>query len=103
MSFDRLAKYYSSLEWLLAGRKLQHCRTTFLAEALNARSILLVGEGDGKFFAELCSANSGGVISYVDASAEMTRVAQTRLTSLGLSPPVRFHMTPILDFAPEQK
>lgn len=102
MSFDRLAKHYSSLEWLLAGRKLQKCRTAFLRDAPRAKSILLVGEGHGKFLAEICGANPRARICYVDASAGMARVAKARLESLRLSHQVQFNVVPILEFEPTE-
>jgi ubiquinone/menaquinone biosynthesis C-methylase UbiE len=99
MSFDRLARGYSQLEWFLAGRKLQVCRTAFLREALEAESILLVGEGHGRFLLELCRAAPEKPICYVDASVQMLRVARKRLERAGLnSAPVEFHCTPILQF-----
>src|SRR5436305_2111780 len=99
MSFDRLARHYSWLEWLLAGRKLQRCRTAFLREALRAQSILLVGEGHGRFLLELCRAAPKGRIVYLDASAEMLRVAKQRLDRARVgSERVEFHCAPILEF-----
>jgi hypothetical protein len=53
MSFDRLAPHYRWLEWVLAGRKLQRCRTAFLDEIGRADATLLVGEGNGRFLGEL--------------------------------------------------
>ena len=103
MSFDRLARHYSWLEWLLAGRKLHKCRTAFLREALDAESILLVGEGHGRFLLELCQAAPGKRIIYLDASAEMLRVAKQRLDRAGvLNGSIEFHHAPILQFEPRR-
>jgi ubiquinone/menaquinone biosynthesis C-methylase UbiE len=102
MSFDRLARRYSAMEWLLAGRKLQTCRTAFLEDAARARSILLVGEGHGKFLEVLCRAAPEATISYVDASVEMGRVARARLTTHEQNR-VLFHSIPIMQFEPGQK
>ena len=44
MSFDLLAPHYRWMEFILAGEKLQRCRTAFLDELPAARNILLVGE-----------------------------------------------------------
>src|ERR1041385_77794 len=57
MSFDALAPHYLWMEWLLAGRKLQRCRTAFLDEARAARDILLLGEGNGRFLQALLQVN----------------------------------------------
>jgi len=103
MSFDRLAPHYSWMEWLLAGRKLQICRTAFLQEALNAQSILLVGEGHGRFLAEICRAAPNTSISCVDASAEMNHIARRRLERAGLvHPELEFHSVPVLEFDPKR-
>src|SRR5262252_9036925 len=104
MSFDRLAKHYSAMEWLLAGRKLQACRTAFLEEAAKARSIMLVGEGHGKFLEVLCRAAPEAEICYVDASAEMTRVARSRIRRAGIRDQhVQFFSVPIMEFEPRRK
>jgi len=95
-----LAKHYSALEWLLAGGRLQICRTAFLGEAIKARAILLVGEGHGRFLEELCRASLDSAICYVDASAEMSRVARARIEAdnAGRARPVEFQAIPILQF-----
>ena len=99
MSFDRLARHYSWMEWVLAGRKLQLCRTAFLEEARNAREILLVGEGHGRFLTELCRVNRNADISFVDASSEMICVARERLKRGGLDERrIDFQAVPILEF-----
>jgi ubiquinone/menaquinone biosynthesis C-methylase UbiE len=104
MSFDRLARHYSRLEWLLAGRQLQVCRTAFLREALAAESILLVGEGHGRFLLELCRAAPEKPICYVDASSQMLRVAKERIERAGLrDAQVEFHCAPILEFDSSRK
>jgi ubiquinone/menaquinone biosynthesis C-methylase UbiE len=101
MSFDRLARYYSAMEWLLAGRKLQRCRTAFLAEAISARSILLVGEGHGRFLEELCRAAPEAAVSYVDSSLEMSRVARAQVRRY-TDRPIEFQTVPIIEFEPER-
>jgi len=98
MSFDRLARHYSWMEWLLAGRKLQMCRSAFLREALGAKSILLVGEGHGRFLLELCRAAPEKPIIYLDASAEMVRVAKEWLDRASIRcDRVEFRCARILD------
>src|SRR5690349_16141985 len=99
MSFDRLARHYSWMEWLLAGRKLQMCRIAFLPEALGAESILLVGEGHGRFLLELCRAAPEKRIIYLDASAQMLQVAKERLDRASLRRDnVEFRCAPVLNF-----
>ena len=98
MSFDRLARHYSWMEAVLAGRKLHECRIAFLDEARTAQRILLVGEGHGRFLAEVCRVNPAASITCVDESPEMLRVAKERVTDGGPIENVRFEAVPILQF-----
>jgi hypothetical protein len=83
MSFDTLAPHYRWMEWLLAGGKLQRCRTAFLREVKDARNVLLLGEGNGRFLVPFARANRSAQITIVDASAGMLRQTQRRVASLG--------------------
>jgi ubiquinone/menaquinone biosynthesis C-methylase UbiE len=85
MSFDALASHYRWMEFFLAGNKLQRCRTAFLARVDGARSILILGEGNGRFLAECRQHLPGARITCVDASARMLALAQARLKHRGLS------------------
>lgn len=76
MSFDILAPHYRWMEWLLAGRKLQRCRTAFLDQAGQARNVLLLGEGNGRFLSAFADANRHANITVLDASAGMLRRAR---------------------------
>ncbi len=103
MSFDRLARYYSWMEWLLAGRKLQRCRTAFLEEARNARDVLLVGEGHGRFLEALCRVNPTASVACLDASAKMLGVAKDRVRRAGLETNrIDFTSGSILSFEPKR-
>jgi ubiquinone/menaquinone biosynthesis C-methylase UbiE len=102
MSFDALAPLYSPMEWFLAGSKLQRCRTAFLSQARGARSVLLAGEGHGRFLAELCRINPAARICCVDSSAGMTRIARSRLSEPDRAR-VEFHTVPIFAFRPEKQ
>ncbi len=46
--YDRIARPYRFLEWLAFGSTLQKVRTAFLRDLLPRRSILILGEGDGR-------------------------------------------------------
>ena len=84
MSFDRLAPHYRWMEWLLAGGKLQRCRTTFLSALPRPRHALLLGEGNGRFLVELLRAHPGIRFTCVDASARMLHGTQARLKLEGI-------------------
>ena len=79
MSFDRLAPHYRWMEWVLAGGKLQRCRTAFLEDTRQARRALMVGEGNGRFLSALLDANSSVQVTCVDGSARMLEAARARL------------------------
>lgn len=66
--FDLLAPHYRWMERVLAGSRLQECRTKYLSAISNARRILLLGEGPGKFL-RACSPKAE--ITCLDSSAKM--------------------------------
>ena len=83
MSFDSLAAHYRWMEWLLAGRKLQRCRTTFLRRIHPPREVLLLGEGNGRFLEALLQMHPQARVTCVDASAAMLKHARARLVAGG--------------------
>jgi ubiquinone/menaquinone biosynthesis C-methylase UbiE len=82
--FDFLAPFYRRMEWVLAGKKLQRCRTAFLLPAPTPRRALLIGEGHGRFLAPLLKMHPGVHCICVDASKRMLDVTRARLVELGL-------------------
>jgi SAM-dependent methyltransferase len=70
-NFDRLAKLYFWMELATFGPFLSRCRSAFLAELSSARRAVVLGDGDGRFTAELLRANSQVRIDAVDASPAM--------------------------------
>jgi len=85
MSFDSLAPHYRWMEFILAGDKLQRCRTAFLPEIQHAGNILLLGEGNGRFLPACRARFSKAHITCVDASAAMLAQARRRLVAGGSS------------------
>ena len=83
MSFDRLAPIYRTMERVLAGGKLQRCRTAWVAEVRSARRILLVGEGHGRFLERCAREFPEASITCVDASRAMLRLAAARWQAAG--------------------
>lgn len=79
MSFDALAPHYRWLEWVLAGEKLQRCRTAFLESARPPNRVLLAGEGHGRFLSECRRQWPRARITCLDASARMLHQARRRL------------------------
>src|SRR6202008_2184922 len=77
--FDLLAPHYRWMEWMLAGPKLQRCRTAFLHAIPSPQSVLLLGEGNGRLLVELLRRYPGAQVTCVDASARMLGCARARL------------------------
>jgi SAM-dependent methyltransferase len=70
-NFDGLAKIYRWMELATFGPLLAKCRAAFLPQLASARRALVVGDGDGRFAAELLRVNSQVQIDAVDASPAM--------------------------------
>ena len=79
MSFDVLAPYYRWMEFVLAGNKLQRCRTAFLSQVTRRKSVLILGEGNGRFLLECRCILHEAQITCVDASFRMLTLARKRL------------------------
>jgi ubiquinone/menaquinone biosynthesis C-methylase UbiE len=85
MSFDLIAPHYRWMEFVLAGRKLQRCRTQFLGQLGGAENILIVGEGNGRFLTECRRSFPQAGITCIDASRPMLALARARLQCGGLT------------------
>jgi len=70
-NFDRLAKLYFWMELATFGPFLSRSRHAFLSDLRSARNTVVLGDGDGRFTAEMLHANSQVRIDAVDASAAM--------------------------------
>jgi ubiquinone/menaquinone biosynthesis C-methylase UbiE len=78
MSFDALAPHYRWMEFVLAGNKLQRCRTAFLDHVAGAQNVLILGEGNGRFLCECRRKLPEAQITCVDSSARMLALARKR-------------------------
>lgn len=83
MSFEGLAPHYRWMEFVLAGEKLQRCRTAFLERVGGANEVLILGEGNGRFLLECRRKLPNAKITCVDASARMLTLARERLEEQG--------------------
>jgi ubiquinone/menaquinone biosynthesis C-methylase UbiE len=77
-NFDRIARPYQALEYLTLGRWLERTRLHFLPELHSARNALLIGDGDGRFLAELLAANADLHATAIDRSAAMLHLLRKR-------------------------
>jgi SAM-dependent methyltransferase len=78
-NFDRLAGIYRTLELIAFGRDLERARFRFLDRLCECRSILVLGEGDGRALARLRQAAPLARIHCIDASAAMLARCAARL------------------------
>ena len=80
-NFDSVARWYRWLEYAAFGRALERCRFALLPALEDARRVLILGEGDGRFLKKLLSINSIAQIDVVEASAGMMKLARGRLSN----------------------
>ncbi|WP_158943011.1 class I SAM-dependent methyltransferase [Granulicella sp. S190] len=77
-NFDFIARPYRSLEYLTLGRALERCRLHFLPNLIQQRRALVLGDGDGRFLAELFVQNPQLVADAIDTSATMLQLLRQR-------------------------
>jgi ubiquinone/menaquinone biosynthesis C-methylase UbiE len=78
LNCDRIARWYRRLEYAGFGHELERRRCAFLKHVASARSILTLGEGDGRFLARLVDQNPNARLDYVDQSGRMLELARDR-------------------------
>lgn len=79
MSFDAIAPWYRSLEWIAFGDELQRCRVACLGEMAAPRRALIVGEGNGRFLIELLRLHATVEVDCLEASERMLTLARERI------------------------
>lgn len=80
-NFDRLARPYRALEVLAFGRDLERARFCLLDRLSAARSILIIGEGDGRCIERLTALAPEATLHCCDASGKMLGLARDRLAA----------------------
>jgi ubiquinone/menaquinone biosynthesis C-methylase UbiE len=81
VNFDFIAPFYRRLETLVFGNRLESARCAFVRQVDGARRALVVGDGDGRFLAELLRVQPDLEVDYLDASARMLALARARVGS----------------------
>ncbi len=76
--FDRLARPYRWMEYFTFGRALERCRFRFLDDLKHTTNALVLGDGDGRFAAQLLSTAPGCHVHAADASPAMLRVLRAQ-------------------------
>ncbi len=92
-SFDSLASIYLPLERLSFGCSLEAARNRGL-EAIDPnapQTLLLLGDGDGRFAFRALEKNPNAIVYSIDRSPKMLRRAQSRIEKLGPSALRRFN------------
>ncbi len=77
-NFDKIARPYRWLEYLTLGKTLESCRLHFLPQLLDRRHALVLGDGDGRFLAQLLKHNPSLRADAVDSSAVMLQLLRQR-------------------------
>jgi SAM-dependent methyltransferase len=77
-SFDPIARPYRWLEYLALGKALENCRNHYLPQLLDRRHALVLGDGDGRFLAQLLAYNPNVQADAVDISAAMVQLLRQR-------------------------
>jgi SAM-dependent methyltransferase len=77
-NFNGLARIYRRMELVTFGPWLARCRFAFLRDLAGYRRAAVLGDGDGRFTAQLLRANPTIEIDAVDSSAAMLRALLRR-------------------------
>lgn len=102
MSFDAIAPWYRALEAIAFGGVLQRSRVACLPEIGSPHRALIVGEGNGRFLAELLRLHPNVEVDCADASQRMLELAQERIgrRSPAESRRVRFLQRDVMSWTP---
>ena len=77
-NFNLIARPYRSLEYLTLGKALEKCRLHYLPHLLDRHRALVLGDGDGRFLAQLLTHNPHLHADAVDTSATMLGLLRER-------------------------
>ena len=76
--FDSVARLYRALEYASFGPLLERCRFHHIPALAQCRRALVLGDGDGRFLAQLLAAAPGLSADAVDASDAMLHLLRAR-------------------------
>lgn len=77
--FDRVASIYRTLEYLAFGRSLERARFMYLDRLAGCRSVLVIGDGDGRCVERLAALAPAARIVCIDTSGAMLARLASRL------------------------
>ena len=87
--FNLIARFYRWLEYLTLGTALEDCRAHFLPQLADRRRALVLGDGDGRFLAQLLGHNPHLEADAVDTSAAMLELLRERCEAAALDADTR--------------
>jgi SAM-dependent methyltransferase len=90
-NFNPIARPYRWLEYLTLGKALESCRLHFLPQLLTQRNALVLGDGDGRFLAQLLKHNPYLHADAVDTSSTMLELLRQRCEAATPDPSIRTH------------
>lgn len=101
-NFDVLARIYGLLEVVSFGGALSRRRMCFLDDPCfaPARSVLVLGDGDGRFTAELIERYPSLEVTAVDASAAMLAMLQRRVARRSPQASLAVHRADAREWSP---
>lgn len=101
-NFNFIARPYRWLEYLTLGSRLERCRLHFLPHLRDQKKALVLGDGDGRFLAELMAAAPKLYADAVDSSSAMLRLLRRQCASRTLNAAARLetHHIDALAFRP---
>ena len=77
-NFNPIARPYRWLEYLTLGPVLQQTRCHYLPSLTQQKSALIIGDGDGRFLAQLLTQNPNLQAEAIDTSATMLHLLRQR-------------------------
>jgi ubiquinone/menaquinone biosynthesis C-methylase UbiE len=97
-TFDLIANFYPLLEQIVFRSTLSRSRRFFARRVLEGNEILLVGEGNGRFFFEMAKQTSSASFTVIDSSARMLAAAARRIASVDRCPRIELIHADILEW-----
>jgi len=88
-NFNFIARPYRWLEYLTLGRRLERCRLHFLPHLFDQNRALVLGDGDGRFLAELMAAAPNLHADAVDSSSAMLHLLRQHCMARALNAAAR--------------
>ena len=100
-NFDGIARLYRWMEYGTLGLLLERTRNHFLPRLEGCRSVLVLGDGDGRFTARMMERHPEMRVQAVDLSPVMIGLLESRVARVGARERLRTTVGDALEFAPD--